>query len=88
MATEEKEPPFVHEFEGPRGTKYKIKFLGEGDATFNAGSTKRIIVGPGVVMEEITGMSLSQHIVCGCRIEFLADNHSEAAELAKGRITC
>ncbi len=84
----EKEPPFVHEFEGPHGYKYKIKFLGKDDATFNAGSTKRIIVGPGVVMEESSGMSLDQYIVTGCRVEFLADNYAEAAKLAEGRITC
>ena len=82
------EMPFVHEFTGPQGIKYKIKFLGENDATHYGPSTKRIIAGPGIVMEEHNGMTMHQRIVSGCKVEFLADNYSKAAKLAAKRVTC
>lgn len=75
------ELPFTHEFEGPGGVQYRIKFLGENDATFYASSTKCII-------RIITGMSLNQSIVHGCQVKFLADNYAEAAKLAEGRVNC
>lgn len=84
----ESETPFVHEFTGPHGVKYKVKILGKDDATFFGPSSKRIIVGPGIVMEESTGMSFDQWIVCGCKVVFLADNYAEAARLAEEKITC
>lgn len=83
-----KQLPFVHEFEGPYGVTYIIKFLGDDDATYYAPSTKRIITGPGIVMEENSGGSLHQRIIDGCRIVFLDDNYQKAAMMAEGRITC
>lgn len=80
--------PFVHEFEGPYGVTYTLKFLGEQDATYYAPSTKRIITGPGIVMEECSGGSILQRIVDGCHVVFLHDNYEKASMMAKGRITC
>ena len=84
----ENEFPFVHEFTGPNGIKYKVKFLGEDDAMHHPETSKRIIVGPGIVFEEHNGGSMSWRIVSGCKEEFLADNYSEAAALAEKRVTC
>lgn len=88
--TEEKksEFPFVHKFKGPGGSEYTIKLLGKNDATYFGPSTKRIIKGPGIVMEEFNGGNIRQMIVSGCNVEFLADNYSKAEKMAKERITC
>lgn len=83
-----KELPFVHKFDGPHGIKYTIKFLGEDDATYYGPSTKRIIKGPGIVMEEFNGNNISQRIVDGCRVVFLADNYSEAEKMAAEHVNC
>lgn len=73
---------------GPFGVVCKIKFLGEDDATYCMTSTKRIIKGPGIVMEEISGGSTLQRIVDGCRFIWLDDNYEKASRMAKDYVTC
>lgn len=78
---------WVHEFQHPKGAKFRLIFLTDKDVMHHPSSSKRAIHGPGCIMEEIGNMSRDWTVVWGCKVVWYADNYAEAGRLIGEAVT-